>query len=199
MESDDSCDCGGECVVWSPVVSVGDLPRLEVCDGLLDDPSDLVDGAVGGLLRGGECGVGRLLGGGEEAAADVAFVGDYLGRFESGQDIVGVKGDDVVCRAWQGIRYPPKCTVEGGEELDVDAGGVVLAGVQFGLSAHDQQGSSEPSITYAVPVGTSSRVGIRSARTVAKVAVIALIVRDTVGCDMPRVYAMSSWVRLVRK
>ena len=59
MESDDSCDCGGECVVWSPVVSVGDLPRLEVCDGLLDDPSDLVDGAVGGLLRGGECGVRR--------------------------------------------------------------------------------------------------------------------------------------------
>ena len=132
MEAGDGGDGGGECVVWSSVVGVGDFPGFEVGDCLFDDPADLVDVAVGCLLAVGEGAVGESFCRCEQAASDVAFVGDYLGGVESGEDVVGVEGDDVVGRTGQRVRHPVEGAAEAGQELDVDTGGAVLAGVQLG-------------------------------------------------------------------
>lgn len=61
---------------------------------------------------------------------------------------MAVQGGDVVRGAGQWIGDPPQGTVEGCQELDADAGAVVLAGVEFrlvGPGPPREQG--DPSIT----------------------------------------------------
>lgn len=126
-------DGGFECRVWAAVYGAEDPPCFEVGDGLLNGPSDVVDVSVVFFVVRGEvsarwgpdwCG---------ETSSDVALVSDDLGRVEAGEDVVGVEGCHVIGAAGQWAGDPvesPQCV---GDDLDVDAGVVVLDRVQAGL------------------------------------------------------------------
>lgn len=121
-----------------------DAPGFEVGDGLFDGPSEFVDRGVvvsGFLADLAGCRFSLRRG---HSASEVALVRDELGGVSSVEEVVGVDCGHVMGAAWQRVGDPHDAPGQGGHDLDVDPGGVVLAGVQLGVVAPGPAGQEGP-------------------------------------------------------
>ena len=123
-----------ECVEWSPVVGMKDPPGFDVGDCPFHDGAETVDPFVAVLVPGRQLPTRGFLPRRHQAGSHISLVTNSAVV----TDIVGPLGlgvgMDVVPGPGIRVRDRPHLTVQVTGELDNVAGGVVLAGVQLGVT-----------------------------------------------------------------
>lgn len=112
-----------------------DSPGLEVRNGLFDDISDFVDRGVEFRLPVQEVPVGGFPDRGDHVVSDVAFVAHPVSWVECVDDAGQCERGRVVSAPVHRVRDPGQSAVEVAHNLDVQTGGLVLAGVQLPMAA----------------------------------------------------------------
>ena len=103
-------------------------------DGPFDQVSDFVDRGVECRLPLQQVPVARLLDGCDHAVSDVAFVAHPVAWVEGFRDAGELQSGGVVAAAVDRVGDPRQPAVEVAGDLDVQAGRLVLAGVQLPLT-----------------------------------------------------------------
>ena len=121
----------------------------------------------------------RFLNRGEHLVTDIPLIAHPVPGF-LGEDAGFVQAVGVVTIALDRVGDPGEVSGEGARYLDVHAGSFVLAGVQGGCEAHDQQGSKVPSTMYCARGLRSSATGTYRASAAPSSGVSAVTARLTV-------------------
>jgi hypothetical protein len=119
-------------------------PGLEVRDDLFDDVTDLVDLLIELFFPVRQVTVDGFFDRSEHVIANVAFVA-YPVAGLIGYNAGFIQAVGVMTAAVDRVGDPREISGQRAGDLDVEARRLVLAGVQLGWAAHDQQGSKVPS------------------------------------------------------
>ena len=131
VERGDDLDCLWEGFSRPPVVGEQDSPGLEVGDGSFNDVADFVDLFVELFFPVEEGAVGWFLDGGQQLEADVSFVSEQVARLDVVENSGLSESFGIVSLAGHGLGDVQAAAGQVGDDLDVEAGGAVLAGVQL--------------------------------------------------------------------
>ena len=108
-----------------------DSPGLEVRDRLLDSPADFVEGAVELFFPVEKFTVRWFSDRSDHAEAKIAFVADPVVGVDPVQNARTAQRRTVVAATFDGVGDPAQPARQIADNLKVQSGGVVLAGVQL--------------------------------------------------------------------
>src|SRR5262249_33116694 len=131
LQANDGRDGCGECFDGSAVVGVEDTPGFDVGDGSLDHVPNLVDLSVEFLLPVQKLTASRFLDRRDHVVTDVALIADPVSRVKGGEHVRFTQAIGVMPTAVDGIGNPGQASGKGTGDLNIQAGGLVLTGVQL--------------------------------------------------------------------
>src|SRR5690349_10919132 len=108
-----------------------DSPGLQVRDRLFDSPADFVEGGIELFFPVEEFAMRWLSDRSDHAQAEIAFVADPVAGIDLVQNARTAQRRTVVAATFDGVGDPAQPARQVADHLEVQSGGVVLAGVQL--------------------------------------------------------------------